>query len=401
MSGPSRQPDFHLASPDAIRGGRVTDVYFARSKQILDAKGIDRHVVMETRTRKLPHGDWGVFCGLEEAIALLEGQPVDVWALPEGTLFHGGEPTLLVAANYREFSVYETALLGVLCQASGVATKAARCATAAQGRPVYSFGARRMHPAIAPMIERSAYIGGCAGVACVPGADLIGEPAVGTIPHALVLILGDSTSATLAFDEIIEADVPRVALVDTFGDEKFESLENVELLDSNIHAVRLDTTSSRRGNMRAIAEEVRWELDIRGFEAVQIFVSGGLDEDDIPTLLDAVDAFGVGTAISNAPVVDFAMDIVEIDGEAIAKRGKESGAKQLHVCSHCGHRAITLLSTELDACPACGEASAMEPQLVRYIDNGKLVRDLPSPQAIRQRVLDQLPDALDAPASSA
>ena len=395
MSDAPRRPDFHMASANAIRRGLVTDVYFERSKQILDAKGIDRHVVMETRSRKLPRGDWGVFCGLEEALAVLEGQPVDVWALPEGTLFYGGEPTLLVAANYREFAVYETALLGVLCQASGVATKAARCVTAAQGHPVYSFGARRMHPAIAPMIERSAYIGGCAGVACIPGAELIGEPAVGTIPHALVLVLGDSTSATLAFDEIIDSNVPRVALVDTFGDEKFESLENVELLTSNIHAVRLDTTSSRRGDMGAIAKEVRWEFDIRGYENVQLFVSGGLDEDDIPRLLDVVDAFGVGTAISNASVVDFAMDIVEIEGEPVAKRGKESGTKQLHVCSHCGYRAITLFTTTLSDCPACGRSASIEPQLAKYLENGQLLRDLPSPQTIRQSVLDQLPDTLD------
>ena len=390
MSRSAGQSDFHVASPEAIRSGQVTDVYFARSKQILDAKGIDRHVVMETRARKPPGGDWGVFCGLEEVMALLEGQPVDLWALAEGTLFHGEEPALLVAANYREFSVYETALLGMICQASGIATKAARCVAAAQGRPVYSFGARRMHPAIAPMIERSAYIGGCAGVACVPGAELLGEPAVGTIPHALVLILGDSTSATLAFDEIIEADVPRVALVDTFGDEKFESLENAELLDSNIYAVRLDTTSSRRGDMRAIAREVRWELDIRGFENVQIFVSGGLDEDDIPRLLDVVDAFGVGTAISNASVVDFGMDIVEIEGEPVAKRGKESGAKQLYVCSDCGHRAIQLFHRDLTACPECGQSGTVSPQLVQYLDHGERVHDLPSPQTIRQYVLDQL-----------
>ncbi|MFB6286946.1 MAG: nicotinate phosphoribosyltransferase [Candidatus Bipolaricaulia bacterium] len=396
MSQAYRRPDFHVSSTETIRSGHVTDVYFARSKEILDAKGIDRHVVMEVRARKLPVGEWGVLCGLEEVMALLEGQPVDVWALPEGTVFNGGEPALLVEANYRTFSVYETALLGELCQASGIATKAARCVTAAQGRPVYSFGARRMHPAIAPMIERAAYVGGCAGVACVPGAELIGESAVGTVPHALVLVLGDSTSATLAFDEIIDPDVPRVALVDTFGDEKFESLENVELLDANIFAVRLDTTSSRRGDMRAIAGEVRWEFDIRGYENVQLFVSGGLDEDDIPELLDVVDAFGVGTAISNAAVVDFAMDIVEIEGDPMAKRGKESGAKQLYVCSSCGHRAVTPFSTAPSTCPACASAGAMEPQLVQYLANGELLRDLPDPQAVRQRVLAHLPNGLGA-----
>jgi nicotinate phosphoribosyltransferase len=54
--------------------------------------------------------------------------------------------------------------------------------------------------------------------------------------------------------------VPRVVLIDTFGDEKFEALENAELLKGNIDAVRLDTPSSRRGDMLEIAREVRWEL---------------------------------------------------------------------------------------------------------------------------------------------
>jgi len=390
--GKKRERILFIADEEEIRAGRVTDVYFERTRKILEAKKIDKHVIMEARARKLPQGDWGVFCGIHEAAKLLEGMPFDLWALPEGTLFRAQEPVLLVGCNYREFAVYETALLGLLCQASGIATKAARCVIAAQGRPVYSFGARRMHPAIAPMIERAAFIGGCRGVASVAAAELLGERPVGTIPHALILILGDSTSATLAFDEVIEKSVHRVALVDTFGDEKFEALENAELLDSNIYAVRLDTTSSRRGDMVAIAREVRWELDIRGYENVKIFVSGGLDEDDIPPLNEVVDAYGVGTAISNARVIDFALDIVEIEGEPIAKRGKESGAKQLYVCKACGKRTVVLLSRGLEACPAC--AGEVEPQLVRFLEGGRLVRELPSPQEVREYVLSQLPKEL-------
>jgi len=31
--------------------------------------------------------------------------------------------------------------------------------------------------------------------------------------------------------------------------------------------------------------------------------------------------YGVGTTITNAPVVDFSMDIIEVDAQAVAKRG--------------------------------------------------------------------------------
>jgi nicotinic acid phosphoribosyltransferase len=31
--------------------------------------------------------------------------------------------------------------------------------------------------------------------------------------------------------------------------------------------------------------------------------------------------YGVGTTITNAPVVDFSMDIIEVDGQAVAKGG--------------------------------------------------------------------------------
>ena len=38
-----------------------------------------------------------------------------------------------------------------------------------------------------------------------------------------------------------------------------------------------------------------------------------------------VNGYGVGTRITNARVLDFAMDIVEIEGEPLAKRGKDVG----------------------------------------------------------------------------
>jgi len=385
---------FDVATEAEILQGRTTDVYFERTHEILKAKGIDKRVKMEIRLRSFPSGwDWGVLAGLGEALRFLEGHPLNVWSLPEGAVFRAREPVMTIEADYADFDVLETALLGFLCQASGIATKAARCTIAAAGRPVYSFGVRRVHPAIGPMVDRSAFIGGCEGVASVLGAERMGEPAVGTIPHALILILEDSTTAALMFDQVVDPSVPRVVLVDTFGDEKFEALENANLLGEKLFAVRLDTPSSRRGDMLEIAREVRWELDIHGHGHVKIFISGGLDEELIPALNPVADAYGVGTSISNARVLDFALDIVEIEGEPVSKRGKLSGVKQLFVCPDCGKRTVHLWNAGPARCPAC-EHGKPAAQLVPALEDGKPVSETPSPQTIRDFVRSQLPNSL-------
>lgn len=103
-------------------------------------------------------------------------------ALKEGTVFHPYEPVMEIEGRYQDFCVFETALLGLMCQASGVATKATRFKRLAGERPVISFGARRMHPVLAPVIERNAYIGGCDGVAVVKSGEVIGEDPMGTMP---------------------------------------------------------------------------------------------------------------------------------------------------------------------------------------------------------------------------
>lgn len=344
---------FHVATVEEIRAGAVTDVYFLRGKRALEHEGVDPVVVAEVRTTTFPHQwPWAVLAGVDEAIELLRGHDVDMDGLGEGSAFLVEEPVLTIRGRYLDFGVLETALLGLLCQASGVATKAARCRLAAGDVPLYSFGARRMHPAVAPMIERAAFVGGCDGVAAVISGTHTGTEPVGTMAHAAMLVLGDER-AWRAFDATMPPDVPRVALVDTFRDEKFGALAAAETLGDRIAAVRLDTPGSRRGDFAAIIREVRWELDRRGHTGVRIFVSGGLDEAEIERLAPLVGGFGVGTAISNAPVVDFALDIVEVDGRAIAKRGKRSGRKRLWGCAEGHARGVTPAETEPPPCPVC------------------------------------------------
>ncbi|MDZ7291935.1 MAG: nicotinate phosphoribosyltransferase [candidate division KSB1 bacterium] len=378
----------HTALPEDILAGKVTDVYFERTRQILEKKGRHAQVAAEFILKKFPSEyKWGIFAGLEEALTILEKLPVTVRALPEGTLFYEDEPVLEITGDYLDFGSFETALLGFFCQASGVATRAARCKKAAGERTVLSFGARRMHPALAPMIERNAYIGGCDGVASIAAAELIGITPSGTMPHALILILGDTIEAARAFDEIIDPKIPRVALVDTFNDEKFETLRVAEALKEKLVAIRLDTPSNRRGNFVSLAKEIRWELDLRGFQHVKIFLSGGIDEEKILEYNPVASAYGVGTAISNAPVLDFAMDLVEVNGEPLAKRGKKSGRKNLLACANCGARRVLPAVIKVEKC-GCG--GRLESLLVPIVENGKLVYEPPKPQQLRERVLEQI-----------
>ena len=379
---------FHIADENEIKQGKVTDVYFLRTREILKTKKISKKVVVEFMVKSFPEGwGWGVFSGLEEMMEILRGINVNVWAVPEGSFFGIGEPVLVMEGNYEDFGIFETALLGLCCQASGIATKSARCKIASCGKSVFSFGARRVHPAIAPMVERNAYLGGCDGVACVKGAEILNIEAVGTIPHALVLIMGDTVKAAEAFNEVIDKKVNRIALIDTFQDEKFEAVNAARALGGNLFAVRLDTPYSRRGDFKKILEEVRWELNLRGFENVKIVVSGGLDEYKITELNQYADAFGVGTAISNAPVLDFAMDIVEIDKVPIAKRGKLSGRKNLFRCPECFSRK-TVPFKEQEVICTCGVK--MENILKPLIKDGGVLFDLPHISKTREYVFEQM-----------
>src|SRR5256884_5073899 len=386
MTTPKRP--FHTASEADIKRGEVSDVYFARTVQILTTRGDRKAVKAEVYLRSLPEDwRWGSPAGLEEAGALLEGVAVDVLAMAEATVFEPYQPVLRIEGTYVEWAQYETALLGLLCQASGIATKAARCKKAAGDRQVISFGARRMHPALAPMIERNAFVGGCDGVAVTKSAELIDADPTGTIPHALVLMIGDTVEALKAFHEVVDRKIRRVALIDTLQDEKFEAIRVAEALGDDLFAVRLDTPSSRRGDLYRIVQEVRWELDLRGFGHVKIITSGGIDEYEILRLNPVVDAYGVGTSIANAPVLSFALDIMEIEGRPMAKRGKRSGAKQ--VWRMPGTAKNVVLSAAKPA-PVGADGRPAEALLKPLVVGGKIVRELPSPRTLREYVLEQM-----------
>ena len=313
---------FWLADEKEIKSAKTTDIYFLNTKEVLAKHKINSEVVMEVFVRELPdNAAWGVLTGVYEVAKLLEGLPLDVWAFDEGSIFVANgksalyEPVLTISGRYRDFVEYENPILGLLSSSTSISTKAARFRVAAGDRQVVSFGTRRVHPALAPLVERSCYLAGFDGVSNVLGGKLLGVEPSGTMPHALVQVLGDQEKAWRLFDETMPKSVKRTALVDTFWDEKTESIRAFEILGKRLWGVRLDTPSSRRGSFRQIIEEVKWELKVRGGEAVKIFVSGRLTEEDIVELRDIVDGFGVGTAVAYPPSVDFAREDRRGQGE--------------------------------------------------------------------------------------
>ncbi len=381
-----------IPSLDEIRRGDTTDVYFTRTMEVLRRLGKDRvRVKAEGYVKRFPDAyDYAVLSGIDEMLSLLSGREVDVRAMEEGSLFFLEEPVFSVEGPYGAFCEMETAMLGMICEASGIATKASRIKHLAGDRTVLSFGARRMHPALSTIIDRNAFVGGADGVSVVRSASFLGETAMGTMPHALILVLGDTVEAIRGFDAAVAPGVPRVALIDTLQDEKFEAIRVAEALRERLAGVRLDTPSSRRGSFRKILKEVRWELDLRGFSHVKLMASGGIDEDDIADLRDAVDGFGVGTCISNAPTIDFALDIVEVEGRPFAKRGKMSGGKQVVRCDACRRGARRIVPEGRAGSERCACGAPMEPLLAPALEGGKIVAVPRPPRELRKRVLDQV-----------
>jgi len=223
------------------RAGLTTDIYFVKTKR--------SSISLLCRTRRW----WRKFFragrdfsgAWRQAKRLLKEEGVQVWSLPEGARFEAKEVVMRIKGPYARFGIYETAILGFLASSSGWATAAGTAKKAAGSRPVLCFGARHVHPAVAPVMERAAIIGGADGASCILGAKLAGLEPSGTVPHSLFLIVGDSLETAIAYNRFMPPESVRLMLVDTFKDEVEESIRLASAQETGLEAVRLDTPSER------------------------------------------------------------------------------------------------------------------------------------------------------------
>ena len=317
--------DFEIGR--SVLTGYTADNELHRALTILRNEGVNPEVVVEFTAQRD-----GVFCGITEVKTLLDrvlpetGR--EVWALDEGVTVAGGEVALRIRAPYASFGLFETAILGTLASCTGWATAASECVNAGDGIPVIAYGARHVHPEVVGVMDYSAVVGKCASSSSVVGQQLHGLTPSGTMPHSLVLLMGDTVRTILAFDKHMPPEVPRVALVDTFKDEAEEALDVAKALRERLRGIRLDTPKERGGVTPELVHEIRARLDQGGHSHVDIFVSGGITPERIREFVCAgapVSVFAVGYYIAAASPISFTADIKEIDGKAIAKRGRIPG----------------------------------------------------------------------------
>lgn len=354
---------------DQSSGVLVTDLYeLTMGAAYLEEGLADRPATFSLFCRSLPSSrGFLVAAGLDDVLSFLEAfhfSPSDIGALetmgmfgsafldrlvglrfsgrvraiPEGRMVLANEPFLEIDAPLLEAQLVESALLARLTYQVSVTSRAARLRLAAGGRTVADFGLRSAHgPQAALRLARCARIAGLASTSNVEGARRYGLPASGTMAHSFVLAHGDERSAMEAFVRLYGAR--SVLLVDTYDAvEGIRTAVEVAAAAARsgtvVAGLRIDS-----GNLSALSRHARNLLDRAGLSDVQVFATGGLDELAIERLVTEgapIDGFGVGAALavaSDAPALETAYKLVELDGRAVRKlsAGKITwaGAKQV------------------------------------------------------------------------
>jgi nicotinate phosphoribosyltransferase len=260
----------------------------------------------------------------------------DVYAVAEGTPVFANEPILEIVAPIASAQFVETVVMNQIHVQTVLASKAVRIVTAAGGRTVIDFGARRAHGIDAALKgARAYYIAGVNATANVLAGKQYGIPVAGTMAHSYVQTHDDEREAFRAFARTFPGTV---LLVDTY--DTLRGVDRaIEVIRSapdglGVSAVRLDS-----GDIDSLSRETRRRLDAAGLQRVRIFVSSDLDEHVIARLLAAgapVDGFGVGTGMAvaaDAPSLDLVYKLAEYAGRGRTKLSREKsvlpGRKQV------------------------------------------------------------------------
>lgn len=306
----------------------------------------------------------------------------DVFAMPEGTPVFAGEPLLIVRAPLIQAQIVETYLLSTLAFQTTIASKAARCVIAAEGRSIVEFGSRRAHsPAAGPLAARAAYLAGCTGTSNAEAGFKYGIPVFGTAAHSWTMAFPSEERAFRELQQLLGENT--IYLIDTY-----DTLEGAKLaasLGQPVFGVRLDS-----GDLVTYSRRVRQILDDAGLHKTKIMVTNDLNEDRIARLLAAdapIDSFGVGTELStsaDAPALSAVYKLVELQtGDSHVFTAKYSdekatlpGAKQVYRCGD--HDLIALYSE-------CNSSFDGEPLLRPVLEKGEPLEPYPPLNCLREK----------------
>ena len=256
------RPDVFRLPVEKIRSGYKSDIYFNRTKYVLERDGLHRRATMQVFQKK----DAVTVVGTDHTLAILhvgtghyrdriaaqrlfetyleneralyrvwstlprveweEYEPVarhifdtsralsELWVpawreLEVRSLFDGEsagsrEAVMHIDGDYAEYAHLETLYLGALTDGTKIASNTRTVVEAANGKPVIMFGARHQSHEAQAGAGYAAHVGGAIGVSTDEQGEWWGSTGLGTIPHALIAIYGgDTVLATLKFDEHI------------------------------------------------------------------------------------------------------------------------------------------------------------------------------------------------------
>ncbi|MCL5257434.1 MAG: quinolinate phosphoribosyl transferase [Chloroflexi bacterium] len=297
------RPEVFRLPVEKIRAGYKTDVYFNRTKEILQADGHHAEVTMQVFQKErgvivvgtdqslaILHVGTGYYKDLAKAQQLFEDYltlerqayalwlrigsigwdeyaatgrklfdvsrrlndlwvdcflDLDVYSLYDGETADPYESVMHIEGDYYTFSHLETLYLGALTDGTQVATNTREVVDAARGKSIMMFGARHQSHEAQAGSGYAAYVGGAQGVSTDEQAEWWGSRGLGTIPHALIAAYGgDTVLATLKFDQYIDHEVAVTSLVDFDNDCAGTSLAVARALGGRLWGVRLDTAAN-------------------------------------------------------------------------------------------------------------------------------------------------------------
>jgi nicotinate phosphoribosyltransferase len=396
--------------------GLLTDLYeLTMAAGYFEAGKADEKATFEFTVRKLPaHRNFLLAAGLPQAvdyllnlgfaadeIDYLRGLPQfrnaspaffeylsklqftgDLFAVPEGTPLFEGEPLLTIRAPIIEAQIPETYLLSAITFQSLIATKAARCAGAADGRDVIEFGTRRAHtPEAGVLGARAAYIGGCSATSNTLAGFRFGIPVSGTSAHSWVMSFPCEVEAFRKLQRVLGEST--VQLLDTY--DPIAGARHAAGLGKPLWGVRLDS-----GDFLALSKQTRAILDEAGLQEAKIMASGDLDEYKIRDLLKAgapIDAFGVGTQLAtsaDAPSMGAIYKIVELDIHGIKRFTAKFSEDKI---SFPGGKQV-FRDTGRDVIARTGECGRGEALMRPIMLGGRLIEPLPTLADARARAVE-------------
>ena len=228
----------------------------------------------------------------------------DVWSVPEGTPIFPREPIIVIKGPAIQAQFIETVVLLIANHQSLIATKANRIVRAAQGRPVMEFGSRRAQNADAAVLgARAAYIGGVSATACAMTDRDYGVPAVGTMAHSWVQLMGSEYEAFKAYAETYPNNC--TLLVDTYNVLKSGVPNAIKVFDEVLKPLGIRPKGIRidSGDIAYLSVKARKMLDEAGYPDCGIVASNSLDEYIIRDLIiqgASINSFGVGENLITA-----------------------------------------------------------------------------------------------------